>query len=150
VLSGVSSFWNTWQLNEDAGWVAHTHEVLDGLEELKTALTDAETGQRGYVLTGDPHFREPYDKAVAIIPEKTDRFEELTSDTPRQQERFPRLRRLISAKLAELQSGIDLTRAGNAPGAVAVVKTRKGKLLMEEIRELLAEMRQEEHALLAV
>jgi PAS domain S-box-containing protein len=150
ILSAMASYWNTRQLHKDAGWVAHTHEVLDALQELQTAVTDAETGQRGYLLTADDHYLEPYDHAIVIVSEKIDHLRELTGDNPHQQSHFPQLRQLTAAKLAELRRAIDLKKAGNAAGALSVVKSDEGRRLMAEIRTLLAEMMQEERDLLVV
>src|SRR3984893_10086990 len=61
---------NTRQLNEDAGWVAHTHEVLDLTADVLLTLVDAETGQRGYLVTGRNEFLQPYNAALAAIDER--------------------------------------------------------------------------------
>src|ERR1700730_10028629 len=61
---------NTRQLNEDAGWVAHTHEVLDLTADVLLTLVDAETGQRGFLLTGKEDFLEPYHQALLRLDQQ--------------------------------------------------------------------------------
>src|SRR5579884_685851 len=61
------SYRNTRQLDEDAAWVAHTHEVLDSLRGLLSTVKDAETGQRGFLLTGDRRYLAPYAAARKAV-----------------------------------------------------------------------------------
>src|SRR5437016_10350922 len=63
--------------------VAHTHEVLAALEALQSTVTDAETGQRGYVLTGREQYLEPYRTALKAVPARLARMRSLTADNPR-------------------------------------------------------------------
>src|SRR5207244_7771294 len=85
------SYWNVRTLAATDRWVIHTFEVLTELEDTLSLLKDAETGQRGYLLTGRDRYLEPYRDAVDRIPAKLDRLKELTADNPRQQARFPEL-----------------------------------------------------------
>ena len=55
---------NIRQLNEDAAWVAHTQEVMDALEEVVSTMKDAQTGERGYLLTGENRYLQPYESAT--------------------------------------------------------------------------------------
>src|SRR5262249_48331785 len=76
---------NTRQLLEDAGWVAHTHEVLDLTSDVLRTLVDAETGQRGFLITGRENFLEPYQQALARLDQQVTTLKEKTQDNPRQQ-----------------------------------------------------------------
>lgn len=148
VLNAAVSYRNTRQLDEDARWVAHTHEVLDALEELLGTVRDAETGQRGYLLTGDAAYLAPYEHAAATWEARIDRVRLLTADNPRQQDRLPRVRDLIAARMAVLKRGIERTREGPAD-ARRFVLSGEGHKLMAAIRAQVREMEDEERSLLA-
>jgi PAS domain S-box-containing protein len=138
---------NTRQLLEDAGWVAHTHEVLDLTSDVLRTLVDAETGQRGFLITGKESFLEPYHQAIARLNQQVRTLKDKTSDNPRQQARIEELEKLTAELLAMLQQGIDLRRR-SAKQAQALVSTGKGKQKMDTLRQLIATMEEEEHNLL--
>jgi PAS domain S-box-containing protein len=131
-------------------WVEHTHQVLVELNQVQSLATDAETGQRGFLYTGDPKYLEPYNLAFQQIDAHIDRFAELTADNPQQQAEVPRLRNLAHAKLSELAQTIALYRAGKQDDAKALVLSDRGLLLMDDIRKLIEEMGQEERSLQSV
>ncbi len=128
--------------------VAHTHTVLEYVAHLLSTLKDAETGQRGYLLSGDEAFLEPYTGAVAELPALTGELRRLISDNPSQQRRIAEVERLSSAKLAELRRTIDLRRGGNADAALKVVQAGEGKRLMDDLRRVADDMDREERELL--
>jgi PAS domain S-box-containing protein len=138
---------NTSQLLEDAGQVAHTHEVLDLTADLLRTLVDAETGQRGYLLTGKDSFLEPYRQALGRLDQEVRTLQDKTQDNPRQQARIEQLRQLTAEQLALLQKGIDLHRQ-SPDKAQAFVATGQSKANMDALRQLIATMEGEEHDLL--
>jgi methyl-accepting chemotaxis protein len=71
VVSAALTYRNTFQLNADAGEVAHSHEVLDQTSEVPRTLVDAETGERGFVITGKENFLEPYNAALLRLGQPT-------------------------------------------------------------------------------
>ena len=71
-----------------AEWVTHTHEVLGSLERVLSGVKDAETGQRGYLLTGNEDYLEPYSNAVEQVTDELARIKTLTSDNADQQRRI--------------------------------------------------------------
>src|SRR5262245_41302145 len=79
---------NTRQLLEDAGWVAHTQEVLDLTSDVLRTLVDAETGQRGFLITGKDTFLEPHQQALARPDQQVRTLKDKTKDNPRQQSRI--------------------------------------------------------------
>src|SRR5581483_6068319 len=93
-------------------WVVHTHQVQLKLSETLALLTDAETGQRGFLYTGEEQYLAPYNSALEQIPSRMDDLSRLTADNPRQQEAIGRLRPLARMKLNELASTIALFRSG--------------------------------------
>jgi methyl-accepting chemotaxis protein len=146
---GAVSYDSTTKLIASAGWVQHTHEVLNGLDDVLSAFKDAETGQRGYVITGEARYLEPYQGARDVVDQKLKRLRELTSDNPIQQKRLTAIEPPASSKFAELQETIDLRRTKGFAAAEQVVVTDRGKNAMDSIRKLVGEMREEETGLLA-
>lgn len=144
---GVVSFRSTRRLNEDAAWVKHSQEVLTHLASLLSTMTDMETGQRGYTITGDEKFLEPYHQAVARADAEFRALRELTADNPRQQERLSRLEPLIVARLAFSKTVITLRRNPGFTAAQQETATGKGRQIQDGIRSITAEMEQEENGL---
>src|SRR5437870_3043538 len=149
VAVGAVSYVSTTKLIDSADWVAHTHQVLNGLEEVISALQDADTGQRGDVMTAAARYLEPYRGAREAVEQRVRDLRRLTSDNPVQQQRLNVLEPLVASKFAELQKVIDLRRdKGFAPASQEVL-TDKGKTEMDSIRRLVGEMANEENNLLA-
>lgn len=85
LIVGAVSYDCTTKLNSSADWVRHTHQVLTDLDELMSEMKDAETGQRGYVITGESRYLEPYNTARDTVDQKLKHVRDLTSDNPIQQ-----------------------------------------------------------------
>jgi len=116
---------------------------------LVTALSlaqDAETGQRGFLLTGEDNYLAPYRSAVSALPAELDAIGAAISSNPARLAQFEQLRSAIRAKLAEVDETIALYRSGNVAGAMELVRTDKGKLAMDRVRAAVAEMRRGETA----
>jgi methyl-accepting chemotaxis protein len=135
---------------EKSSWVDHTNEVVSLIGTAETQFKDAETGQRGYLITGNPTYLEPYENGTASVDSIISRARNLTSDNPRQQKRVDQLEKLADAKLFELKETIDYYDAGNRDKALEVVLTDRGKNVMDDIRMLIQEMKAEEEVLLAL
>jgi PAS domain S-box-containing protein len=129
---------------DDQTWVGHTQEVLLQLSNTESLLKDAETGQRGFLYTGEAQYLEPYNLAVTQVQPAIDRLAKLTTDNPREQQRVPELRNLATRKLAELAKTIELYRGGEKDAARDLVLTDRGLLTMEEISSVISEMQQDE------
>ena len=149
VIVSLVAFKGTGDLVSNQGDVNHTHEVLESLDQIVLALVNSETGQRGYLVTGEDRYLEPYTNGIAAIYGHIDHLAELTSDNPAQQERIATLRPLVDEKLAELKDTIEL-RQGSFEAALAVVLTDAGKDVADKIRVLIDEMIAEEQGLLVV
>src|ERR1700744_1892907 len=108
ILSGAIAYYNLQTVREDNQKIIHSHEVITALDSLLSDAQDAETGQRGYLLTGDVKYLDPYNAALASIPAKLNDIPQLTSDNPIQQPKIASLKSHIAAKLAELKETIDL------------------------------------------
>ncbi|HTP25673.1 MAG TPA: CHASE3 domain-containing protein, partial [Anaeromyxobacteraceae bacterium] len=116
--------------------VTHTDQVLEQSQLLLSSLQDAETGQRGFLITGALSYLEPYKAALATIHEHFDRLKELTRDNPEQQQRLDEMHPLVEGKLAVLRRTIELRRRGpdGFEAARAMVSTNEGKALMDHLR----------------
>jgi PAS domain S-box-containing protein len=149
----VANAWITKrQLNVQLGnqdWVVHTEEVRVELAQTESLLKDAETGQRGFLYTGDRKYLRPYNQAITQIGSHLDRLAQLTVDNPMQRAHIAVLRDLAQKKLSELAQSIDLYQSGNSAGAKALVLSDLGFHLMTDIRTQVEAMRQEELSLQA-
>jgi two-component system, NarL family, sensor histidine kinase EvgS len=150
VFAGWQSYRNTDRFAEASEWRKHTYEVLRNLDQTVARLVDAETGQRGYLLTGEDAYLEPYRAAIKNIDHAIGDLKSLTSDNPNQQKRVQVLEPLVETKLAELQRTIDLRKNAGPAAANRVVVEGSGKQTMDQIRAILTEMENEEKDLLRI
>jgi methyl-accepting chemotaxis protein len=148
VVIGVSGYRSTESLIENDRLVTHTHEVRTKLADFTSYLKDAETGQRGFVITGEESFVEPYSRALPDIAKTLSDLRALTADNDVQQRRLSTLQPLVDGKLAELQRTIDMRRTVGFEATLKVVASGEGKLLMDQIRRIAGEMDDEEAGLL--
>ncbi len=128
--------------------VAHTYIVEGELAQTLATLVDAETGQRGFLITGNERYLEPYGAALSTLETHLQRLESLTADNGDQQRELRRARELVSAKLAELDQTIAVRRQVGFDAASRIVLTDRGKRNMDELRAVLDEMKSREAALL--
>ncbi|MEH1890217.1 MAG: response regulator [Nostoc sp.] len=145
---GLISYQSTNDLIETSVNENHTYQVLSQLEDLNLQLSNAETGQRGYVITGKQSYLEPYNAAINVLDQKVNELQRLTADNPNQQRRLDILQPLIANKLAELKETIDLRQNQSFEASQKVVLTDQGKQLMGEIRKVILAMENEENVLL--
>jgi PAS domain S-box-containing protein len=134
VALGVAvSLWTFRQIEEAAAVRKHTYAVLSDAADLMSALKDAETGMRGYLLTGDEVFLEPY---LAVHAGISDRLKELRQRTlvVAAQKHLEAMAPLVDAKLAHMSQAIELRRNHDIHAALAVVRNSQGKPLMDSIR----------------
>jgi CHASE3 domain sensor protein len=146
-LLGIVTYFGLNSMIDNARWVNHTREVLEEIQKISSFLKDAETGQRGFLITGQDRYLEPYNNALKDIEKSLDRLKSLTSDNPTQQERIEKVKVQINLKLEELLETITLRRTKGFDAALAVVLTDKGKKVMDEIRSILDQMKNTETAL---
>jgi methyl-accepting chemotaxis protein len=148
LLIASISYHNANVLIDTERWVAHTHQVRIELADLLSQLKDAETGQRGFLLTNEESYLEPYKTALAAIRGTVADVKKLTLDNPNQQRRLAAITSLIDSKLAELKQTIDLRRGQGFDAALKVVLTNEGKTYMDQMRGVVGEADQEEQSLL--
>jgi methyl-accepting chemotaxis protein len=147
VISGVS-YRATNGLIETNRRVEHTYQVRDHLSRVNALLDEVETSGRGYVITGEEDFLEPYRAAIRPLDETMTALRELTADNARQQRRLDTLEGLVKAKLEYTAQNIALRASKGLEPARELIKGRAGKRTMDEAREVLRVMREDESALL--
>jgi PAS domain S-box-containing protein len=123
-----------------------TRQILLSTERVLSALKDAEIGQRGYLLTGDPQYVQPYNSARDAFPLLLQTLSEAAALRPIQADRAVLIRTLIEEKLAEISQTLTVRRDEGAEAALAIVKTNKGQALMDKVRSLVEEMNEAEYS----
>lgn len=109
--------------------------------DLMQNLTDAETGQRGFLITGDQNFLQPYEDAVGGIRAAVDKLADTVEGRPIKERDTRELRELVDAKLTEMAQTVDLMRRGEQTQALALVETNVGRKSMDRIREILEDFK---------
>ncbi|MEE8158132.1 MAG: CHASE3 domain-containing protein, partial [Dehalococcoidia bacterium] len=149
IIMGAVSYRSMVTLLETATWLTHTHEVLTKLESVISLMKDVETGQRGYLITGEARYLEPYDTAISEVERVYEEVKDLTRDNPVQQRRLDLVMPLIEKKFAELRETIELRKGVGFEAALEVVMTNRGKTIMDDIRVVIGAMKEEERRLLS-
>ena len=142
IVIGLASFQNSQSRRAAADESNASRQIRDTTDELLSLLKDAETGQRGYLLTGREAYLEPYNSAVAAIPTLLVRLRSAASGRPDQAPRLASLEPLIGEKLQELAATIELRRSGAQTQALEIVDSGRGKVVMDDIRARCAVIRQ--------
>jgi signal transduction histidine kinase/DNA-binding response OmpR family regulator/CHASE3 domain sensor protein len=145
ILSSVASYISIKNLLNSAQLVEHSNLIGKKTDGIISTMKDAETGQRGFLLTGETVFLEPYngsyDKAMTMIADVKD----LTKDNPTQQANVDTLSNIISRRFSMLQDLID-ERKANA--VIDISRLREGKNFMDSVRAVVNKMDTAEHELL--
>lgn len=153
-ISAIGNALLTFQLEkygeEKLKWVNHTNGVIIEIKEFLGHIKDAETGQRGYLLTEDISYLEPYYTGTVEAKIHFNKLKELTLDNPLQQKRLKEIEKYTKLKFDELAQTIKLKQHqnGNGDEALKIVKQNKGKEYMNKIRDILKEFTHTEMLLL--
>ncbi len=148
VISNLALFLELRQFQAQNRWVSHTQQVLEDTEHLLSLTIDAETGQRGYLLTGNRMYLQSHDSAMQDIYDELANLRWLTRDNPNQQARLNELEPLLIQKLDVLNQTIQLRENQQTEAALAIVQTGQGQRLMDQIRVLAGAIKAEENRLL--
>ena len=148
VIIGAVAYHSTLQFVETAGWVTHTEEVLRNLDDVISSLKDVESGQRGYAITGEESFLEPYHTGLGHIGGNVSAVRSLISDNDRQRRRLGTIEPLIAQRLATAREIIEARKGGTFEAAQKLILSGTGKQQMDEIRAVVTAMENEENALL--
>jgi PAS domain S-box-containing protein len=150
LLSGILAYRAGAAFNRSAEQTAVTRQIGDTTNALLSSLKDAETGQRGFLLTGDDDYLEPYPHALAEISPALETLTriEAARNRPDEAQRVERLKLLVKDKLDELDQTIELRRSQDLDAALTIVRTDRGKAGMDQIRAICAEIQTANYALL--
>jgi len=149
VLVGATSYRSILASGEHNRLVANTYEVLKTLESVLLNITEAESARRGFELTSQERFLEKYHSGLRELQQELPKLQRLIADNPDQQRRLALLVPLIERRLDLLAEAIALHQRTPAEVAAQFRLTARGKEVMDQIRSAIAEMKREEHELLA-
>jgi diguanylate cyclase (GGDEF)-like protein/PAS domain S-box-containing protein len=131
------------------GWVEHTMKVSSALDGVLSSIRAQESAARGYLVTGDPVFLDNMGVERAAFDREMSAVRELVRDNREQTVRLARIEKLANEKFSFIQHSIDVRERGDAAQAAAMVASRRGKIMMDRIAELIAAMDSDEARLLA-
>ncbi|PRD46388.1 response regulator [Sphingobacterium haloxyli] len=141
LLSSSASYISIKTQMNNRNKVIKTHRTIDSINQILINLQNVETGQRGYLLTGEVKFLGPYHGSRTSLPASLSATRELTSDTPEQARRVDSIEALMTTRLDLLNEHVDLKREG---GAVTVEQLERGKLYMDSCRNIIGRFVREE------
>jgi methyl-accepting chemotaxis protein len=145
---GIVAYRGITDLVDSLDLVTRTHRVKEALSQVHFTLVEAETGQRGFVITGAERYLEPYTQAITVLDRYVQEVRELTVDNRNQQKRLASLEPLVAQRLVVLAEVIAVRKDRGLTAASQSMLTDKGKNLMDAIRRVIKEMTDEENELL--
>jgi PAS domain S-box-containing protein len=148
VVISAASIFSVTRLRQDTGWATHTEEVISSLRLLLSNITDVETAERGYIITGAESYLIPYNSARGSFDGELAGLRKLTADNLVQQRQLDRLAPLIAGRVAAADQNVALRRVQELTAAQATLAINEGKTYHDRIRELIAEMEATEQGLL--
>jgi signal transduction histidine kinase len=157
VLAAIIVLLNAWwaiqsvrTLANNAYWLAHSWQVVHQVESVLASAVDAETGERGFLISGMDSYLEPFTTARRDLPAELDHLQSLTSDNPDQQARVADLRASLNRRLAVLDRAIEMRRAGGPDFSAPLLVGGPGKVEMDHVRAICNAMEAEEDRLVAI
>lgn len=148
ILIGTVSYWSTVQLAEVAEREEQSFTLLAKLQDVFSLLKDVETGARGYVITGDERYLKPYRAAFPVVDQQIGELRQLAGANPKLSHDLDALEALIRRRLAIARQLTDTRQNEGFEAAVQLVYTNQGQQVMEEIRQVIGQMKQDQAALL--
>ncbi len=147
-INAAVSYFNTQRLIENNRWVTHTYQVVAQLDTELSFAQDVETGARGYIITGQEEFLQPYTTGVKGLRDHLTALSTLVRDNPQQLARVAILEKQLETRMAIARRNIDVRRVRGALAAERDVSNGQGKRAMDAIRATVAAMKNREFALL--
>lgn len=146
ILLAFAAFRYSSQHVENVESTLASDNFIRSLDDLLSTVKDAETGQRGYLLTGNPSYAEPFYEATKAVDAQLDSIAQLASTVPADAQTLAQLRSAVSDKMQELKATIRLRNTQGLPAALALVQTNRGEADMANIRALIKKLRQKQVA----
>lgn len=147
-VSAVLAYRSIDVITENNISINNTLQTINLIKDLNRELAAAESSQRGYLLTEDPDYLQPYHQTLVVVDDLLNRLGESTTQLPQQKDRFELLYNYVRKKINEMQRIVALTNRDEIRAAIRQVKTDEGIELMRAISQLLGEMENEEFILL--
>ncbi|HSY29415.1 MAG TPA: diguanylate cyclase [Burkholderiaceae bacterium] len=148
-FAAILLIWSIYQVTttimSTATSVSQTYEVISAIKNLQSHLIDAETGERGYVITGDPGYFPAYHDSLQKIQWESDLIAALTADNPVQKVNYAALQRLIAYRLKTIQMIVETRKAGGVDAAHQLVSIDEDKVEMDRIQVVLNRIEEEEN-----
>lgn len=149
LVAMVAMFLRDWaQYRQASADADRTREILTSVQRLFSIVQDAETGQRGFLLTGEERYLAPYYLAIQLTSAEVAKVRSLLTRPGDQPGDATRLNTLVDQKLGELHRTIEIRRTQGSQAALDVVLTDRGKILMDEIRALCQSIQSREYSAL--
>lgn len=148
IISASTSFEYHRLLLEQHDQIEHTYQVMSALEQTLQLITDAETGPRGFILTGNETYLAPYVLAVAEVKKQLGQLRQLVRDSSTQLARLSILELALGDKVAELKYTIEIAEHEGTEKASKLVQNDVGRERMDRVRRLIAKMRNAEAELM--
>ncbi|BAY27496.1 multi-sensor signal transduction histidine kinase [Calothrix sp. NIES-2100] len=145
---GVGSYWSVQKLKEDKQWVIHTDQVLNILDNLNHGFLNAESGQRGFMLTGKVDYLKNYGANKQQVYQAFQELHQLTKDNAKQQRRLDLLKPLIARRFDLLEELINLLKQNPANKAKQIVITDQNNAVAKQFQAISQVMKNEEIILL--
>jgi CHASE3 domain sensor protein/GAF domain-containing protein len=149
IVNTIVSVSNDNALEQNNRQLIHTYNVLQQVDALSIAIKEAETGQRGYLITGAEHYLQPYLAARTDANNVLDNLKKLLADNIEQRKNLAKLSAKVAEKFDEMENTVTVRRNNGLDAVIDVVKTDRGRIIADNIRLIVADMEQIETDLLA-
>jgi signal transduction histidine kinase len=149
-LNALWAFQAVRTLATNAFWLAHSWQVVHQVERVLGSAINAETGERGYLISGQDSYLEPYTTARQELPGELAHLQSLISDNPSQRERIQDLRAAVSRRMLVLQKAVEMRKLGGPDMSAPLLRGGPGKIEMDHIRAVCDAMEAEEDRLLTI
>lgn len=146
LTNGFIAYWNLRRLHANSSDVEQSYAILDELKALRLGISDAETGMRGYVITGDRAFLQPYESAQLAVDDSLSKLRAATKDHATQLSSLATLEEQVAAVMAYIHQVVQMRGEEEFAEVAEVVRTRRGKALMDKVRGTLRTIQQEERS----
>lgn len=148
VANAIISYRATNTLIENNGWVLHSEEVIGELSDTLSNVKDAETGQRGFIITRNERYLEPYYASIGKVDANIKRLREMITDNPSQEQRLNALEQKINERMVTLKANLELRRSAELDAVRETNLLDQGMTQMDAVRQAAAEMIGDEKRLL--
>jgi CheY-like chemotaxis protein/CHASE3 domain sensor protein len=149
LISAITSYFSIKTLGEDAQWTSHTYEVLNLVQKTEAHMLNSETGIRGYILTQQDHFLEPYTANSAKIGPAIRELRKLVNDNPEQSQRVDSLEVYASQKIADMAGILEKISIHGREAGLAQILTGSGQRIKDKMLKISDQITRAEYALLA-